>query len=466
MLSQPPASTPSVSSETVPERSAPATPPLKTAIEPKAVIEPHPKAKAEEPALTVPPQQSGGWGGIIVFVLVAILGGAGWMYRSSWMPYVESLLHRNKNSAAAKTGARTIPVVTAPAKLRDMDLYLNGLGTVTALKTATLRSRVEGELIKVTFSEGQIVKEGELLAEIDPRPFQVQLDNASGQLARDEATLTAAKLNLDRFEKLVASKAFTQQNVDDQRAIVEQTEGAIKTDKALVANAKLQLDYCRITAPFTGRIGLRLVDQGNIVRANDPTGIAVITQVEPISVVFTIPQDEIYRVQQRMKSGLPMKVDAFDRDFHTRLATGKLLATDNQVDPATGTLRLKALFEYGGDSALFPNQFVNTRLLVDTRQHAVVVPSAAVQRGPNFMFVYVVKADEKVEQRTVTVGPSEGTETIIEKGVQPGEIVVTDGIDKLQPGTQISTRETEEKKPHGNGTPAPAENHGRKKDAA
>lgn len=333
-----------------------------------------------------------------------------------------------------------------------MALYLNGLGTATAFKTVTVRSRVEGELLKVHFTEGQMVREGDLLAEIDSRSFEVQRDQAEGQLARDEATLKLAKLTLDRHRDLLKSNVIAQQQLDDQAALVQQTEGAIQAVRAMLANARLQLGYCRIVAPISGRIGLRLVDQGNFVRANDATGLAVITQLQPIAVVFTIPQDEISRVLKQTRGDQVLTVDAYDRDFRTKLASGKLAAIDNQVDPTTGTLRLKAVFE-NEDQLLFPNQFVNARLLVDTKRDAIVIPSAAVQRGPASTFVYVVLADETVDLRNVALGPSEGNETSIESGLSVGEIVVTDGIDKLQPpkdkqhpGTKVSLREKEKEK--------------------
>ncbi len=400
-----------------------------------SMVDPHPLSP--EP---VSRPGAGLW--LILMLCAAFAAGAGWFYRDRWLPSVSALFATS--GPPAKPPVRVIPVVTAAVKKRDLDLYLNGLGTVTALKTVTIRSRVEGELVKVAFTEGQMVKEGDLLAEIDTRPFEVQRDQAAGQLARDEATLKAAKLTLARYERLVPTKSVTAQELDDQIAIVQQTEGTIKTDKAMVANAELQLTYCRIISPINGRIGLRLVDAGNIVRANDPNGLAVITQLQPIALIFTIPQDDIPRVQKRMRDGHELVVDAYDRDFRTKLAAGKLLATDNQVDPTTGTLRLKAIIDHE-DNALFPNQFVNTRLLVDTKHNAIVVPSAAVQRGPSSTFVYIVKSDETVELRNVTVGPTEGAETSIDYGVQPGEIVVTDGIDKLQPGAKVATRDSKSK---------------------
>ncbi len=390
------------------------------------------------PGSSPPKPQRGDWGWLVTLLVVGALGYGGWHYQSVWRPWVSSVLFTPAKKEPPRE--RVIPVVTAVVQQRDMDLYLNGLGTVTALKTVTLRSRVEGELVKVTFTEGQMVKEGDLLVEIDSRLFEVQRDQAAGQLARDAALLNSAKLTLERMERLVATKSVTTQQVDDQKSIVQQTEGTIQTDRALVANAELQITYCKITAPISGRIGLRLVDAGNIVRANDLNGLAVITQLQPIALVFTIPQDDIPRVQKRMREGHELTVDAYDRDFKTKLASGKLLATDNQVDPMTGTLRLKAIFDHR-DNTLFPNQFVNTRLLVDTVREAIVVPSAAVQRGPEFSFVYVARPQGTAELRKIEIGPVEGADTAISKGLSPGELVVTDGIDKLQDKAKISTRD-------------------------
>jgi len=294
--------------------------------------------------------------------------------------------------------------------------------------------------MKVAFTEGEMVSEDELLAEIDSRLYEAQLKQAEGQLTKDKANLELAKLTLARNQELRRSNSAAMQQIDEAAAQVHQLEGTIQTDEAMVDHAKLQLSYCQITAPISGRIGLRLVDQGNIVHANDPMGIAVITQVQPIALVFTIPQDDIPRVQKRLLEGQTLTVDAYDRDFKTKLDTGKLLAIDNQVDSTTGTLRLKAEFDNKGGH-LFPNQFVNVRLLVDTRRDAILVDGAAVQRGPNSTFVYVVKSDETVDLRTVVTGPSEGSETSIESGLTTGETVVTDGIDKLQRGSKVTTRE-------------------------
>jgi multidrug efflux system membrane fusion protein len=376
-------------------------------------------------------------GEVAVWLVVAVGSVAGWYYRALWLPYIP---FGKATAAATKTGQRVVPVRTAVVQQRDMNLYINGLGTVTAFKTVTLRSRVDGELVKVAFTEGQAVRANELLAEIDPRPYQRQLEQAEGQLARDEATLKLAKLTLARGADLLKTKSIAQQQLDEQAAQVEQLEGTIQTDQALVANARLQLDYCRIVSPISGRIGLRLVDQGNIVHASDAAGMAVITQLQPIALVFPIPQDDIPRVQKRSRETETLTVDAYDRDFKIKLATGKLSAIDNQVDATTGTLRLKAIFE-NEDGTLFPNQFVNARLLVDTKRDAIVAPSSAVQRGPNSTFVYVVNAEEKVELRSVVIGETEGSETAIDSGLTVGEVVVTDGIEKLQPGSKVTTGE-------------------------
>ena len=376
--------------------------------------------------------------------MIFALAGSAWYYRAEWWPRVAPLIGLGEK-VVTKPPARIVPVVTATVQLKDMEIYINGLGTVTAFKTVTVRSRVEGELVNVAFTEGQMVQEGDLLAEIDKRPFTVQLQQAEGQHARDEATLKSAELTMKRYQELILSKSITPQQLDEQRALVQQTTGAIQSDLASVANAKLQLDYCHIISPVTGRIGLRLVDQGNIVRANDPTGLAVITQLQPISLVFTIPQDDISRVQKANLNEHELTVTAYDRNLRIKLATGKLLAIDNQVDSTTGTVRLKAVFD-NEDGLLFPNQFVNARLLVDIKKNAIVVPNACVQRGPTSTFVYVVQKDDTVDLRNIVTGLSEGAETSVESGLEPGEIVVTEGLDKLQKGTAITTAAKEKEK--------------------
>lgn len=337
---------------------------------------------------------------------------------------------------------RVTPVVTSKVERRDMDLYLNGLGTVTSFKTVTVRSRVDGEIMKVAFTEGQMVHEGDLLAQVDSRPYRVRLSEVEAQLARDKATLKLALMDYDRYESLVGSRAITKQQLDSQEALVNQTQATIQVDESLIENVKLQLQYCDIKAPIDGRIGLRMVDLGNLVRANDTAGIAVITQLNPIAVVFTVPQDSISRVQQKMQADDQLVVDAYDREMKTKLATGKLAAIDNQVDQLTGTIKLKAVFE-NEQGMLFPNQFVNCRLLVEKLPQAVVVLSAGVQHGPDSMFAYVVGADSKVDLRKVEIGPSEGDYTVIESGLEPGETVVVEGVDKLQKGSKVVERGTD-----------------------
>ncbi|MFM8893576.1 MAG: MdtA/MuxA family multidrug efflux RND transporter periplasmic adaptor subunit [Planctomycetia bacterium] len=340
---------------------------------------------------------------------------------------------------AAKPPPRVVAVNTAEARKQDLDLFYDALGSVTAFETVTLRSRVDGELVNVAFQEGQFVKKGDLVAEIDPRPFQVQLRQAEGQLARDEAALKAASLDLERYQSLADIRQITAQQIDAQRALVRQSEAAIQIDRGLIDNVRLQLEFCRITAPISGRIGLRLVDSGNIVRANDPNGLAVIVEVQPIAIVFTIPQDEIFRVQRALAESGRLPVEAYNRDFRTRLATGSLLAIDNQVDAATGTVKLKAVFP-NEDQTLFPNQFVNARLLVERLTDVTVVPAVAVQRGPESSFVYVAQPDSTAALRPVRTGPAQGDLIAIVEGIEPGEQVVTDGIDKISNKARIAVR--------------------------
>jgi multidrug efflux system membrane fusion protein len=368
---------------------------------------------------------------LTVLVWAAVAAGGYYAYRE-----LPGFLAR-RNAPPPKAAPRPVPVVTATAHTGDMQLYLTALGTVNAFNTVTIRSRVDGELIKVAFSEGQTVKQGQLLAEIDPRPYEVALAEAEGQLAKDEAGLQNAQLDLKRYRSLESTRVVTQQQMDLQLATVKQAAAAVKTDEAMIDNAKLQLSYCTITAPISGRIGLRGIDRGNLVHANDTEGLAVITQLQPIAVVFTIPQDDIPQIQRRLKTGETLTVEAYDRELTQRLAAGVLSAIDNQVDSSTGTLRLKAGFK-NEDNLLFPNQFVNVRLHVDTQTDATIIPTAAVQRGPDMTFVYVVKKDSTVELRNVQLGPSEGSEVCVTSGLAPGEVLVTEGVDKLRPGSEVS----------------------------
>ena len=345
-----------------------------------------------------------------VIVLAAVIGGT--VFRRS---RVEAAQNKKADAAATQ---RPIPVVAAPVTTRDMPVYLRGLGTVIAFNTVTVKSRVDGELVKVNFREGQEVRTGELLALIDPRPFEVQLHQAQAMQAKDEAQLADAKINLDRYTDLYKQGVIPKQQLDTKSSLVAQLEGAVGSDKAQVENAKLQLVYSRITSPITGRIGLRLVDPGNIVHANDSNGMLVITQMQPIAVVFTLPEDYVPSILQHMRKG-DLQVEAYSRDDKTKIATGKLLTIDNVIDPSTGTNKLKAVFE-NTERLLWPNQFVNMRLLLDIKKNATTVPVAALQNGNQGQFVFVVRPDKTVEVRPIKVGFTEANTASIDQGLKPG----------------------------------------------
>jgi multidrug efflux system membrane fusion protein len=354
-----------------------------------------------------------------------------------------------KQQAAHAAAPRSVSVAIATAQKQDMPVYLTGLGSVTAFNTANIKSRVDGQIMRVLVKEGQTVSEGELLIEIDPRPYQVQLEQAQAQLARDQAQLSDAKLNLTRYTTLIPSGSIAQQQVDTQKALVDQLEGTVRNDQGQIDNAKLQIVYCHIAAPFRGRVGLRQVDPGNIVHASDTNPMLILTQLQPIAVIFTLPEDQLPAVAKHMQKGT-LEVDAFSRDDQTKLAVGKLLTIDNQIDPTTGTAKLKAVFD-NKDNQLWPNQFVNADLLLETRKNATVVPTAALLRGPQGTFVYAVKSDKTVEARQVTVSLTQGNLTAIANGLSPGDVVVTDGQDKLQTGSRIEPRTGAPSNPNNSG---------------
>lgn len=368
------------------------------------------------------------WLWLLIF---AGIGYGGWRF------YQRSKANQDaaKKAQAARAN-RSTSVVTAPVRRGDIPVYLRGLGSVTAFNTVTVKSRVDGQLVQVAFKEGQFVNKGDLLVQIDPRPYQVAVDQAVGQLARDQAQLKDAQVNLDRYQTLWEEQVIPKQQLDTQAATVGQSKGTIEADQAAIDNAKLQLVYSRITAPISGRIGLRLVDIGNMVHASDTNGLVVITQLQPISVIFTIPADNLPPVLKKLNAGIHLEVDAYDRDDKNKLATGSLLTVDNQIDQSTGTSRLKANFD-NKDNALFPNQFVNCRMLLDTHRGVALIPVPAIQRGPQGTFVYVATPEGTATVRQVNAGLTEGNDAEIDGGLQVGEQVVTDGQDKLQEGSKI-----------------------------
>ncbi len=329
------------------------------------------------------------------------------------------------------------PVGIAKVGMGPMPITLNALGTVTPLATVTVRPQVSGPVVRFNFTEGQMVKKGDVLAEIDPRPFQAALDQAQGQLARDRAALSNAQTDLARYENLWSQKSISQQQLATQRALVKQDEGLVASDRGNVDAAALNLSYTKVRSPIDGRAGIRQVDVGNLVQAGQANGIVVVTQVRPMSVIFSIPEDSIDRIMARMNAGAVLQVDAYDRMQTAKLASGKLSAVDSTIDTATGTVKLRAMFD-NANGELFPNQFVNIRLLIDTLKNQTLAPTAAIQRGAQGTFVFVVNPDKTVSMRNVAIGATDGTHTVITNGLRPGDTVVVDGADRLNDGSPIA----------------------------
>jgi multidrug efflux system membrane fusion protein len=369
---------------------------------------------------------------LVVVLVVAIIAGV-----IAW-----AVLRAPANAPAAKgrggfdPNARPMPVVAAPARKGNIDVYIDALGTVTPRNMVVVRTRVDGQLMSVAFREGQDVKAGDLIAQIDPRPFEVQLTQANGQMARDQAQLKNAQVDLERYRTLLTQDSISKQQVDTQEALVRQYQGAVQSDQGAIDNARLQITYARITAPIGGRVGLRQVDPGNMVHASDANGLVTITQVQPITAIYPVPEDNVPRIVKRMQGSQEVAVEAFDRSGKTKLATGRLLTIDNQIDTTTGTVKLKAEFP-NQDAALFPNQFVNVRMAVETRQDVTLVPSAAIQRGAPGTFVFLVKQDQSVVMTPVKLGAIQGENAEVQSGLDPGNLVVVDGADKLRDGSKV-----------------------------
>ena len=366
------------------------------------------------------------------FIILAIVAAAGYYF---WTHHEQS--EPQTTVAQTRSELPAVAVGVATTKIGDMPIQLNGLGTVTALRTVTVHSRVDGELIRVAFTEGQYVKQGDLLAEIDPRPFEVQLKQAEGQLIRDQALLKNAQLDLQRYQTLQAQDSIAAQQTATQSALVNQYQGTVEMDQGLVDNAKLQLTYAHITAPVSGRIGLRLVDQGNIIHASDANGMLVITQIEPIAVIFTLPEDSVPSVMKRWHKDQNISVDAYDRAGNNLLASGKVIAIDNQIDTTTGTVKVKAKFD-NTERTLFSNQFVNIRMHLDNLKSVVLAPASAIQRGSDGSFVYVVKDDNTISVRKIKTGASDGEVIAILDGLAANEKLIIDGADKLREGSRVN----------------------------
>jgi membrane fusion protein, multidrug efflux system len=382
------------------------------------------------------------WLGAVAFLALVSVGV--WFWLSHRQP--------NTDGASARSSARmTTTVGIAVAKKGDIPIFLQGLGTVTPPATVTVKTQVNGQLVQIAFTEGQHVKKGDFLAQIDPRPFQAVLDQQQGQLERDRALLENARVDLVRYQKLNAQDSVSRQTLDTQVALVHQYEGTVKMDQGQVESAQVNLDYCHIVSPVDGVVGLRQVDEGNYVQTSDTNGLVVITQIDPMTVIFTVTEDDISKVTARLVTGAVLPVTAYDRTSSNEIAQGKLGSVDNQVDTTTGTVKLRAVFD-NRDGKLFPQQFVNAKLLVDTMQDAVLVPTAAIQLGAPGSYVYAVNSDSTVSVRVIKPGPIDGEQAAVLSGLELGETVVTDGVDRLYDGAKV---QLPEKRPSSDGAERP-----------
>src|SRR5467141_955009 len=400
-----------------------------------------PNSSGEGPVRREPPSKGHHW--VWILALAVLVGGGIWYFRGSRSsteaqgPAAPGGISKGQGRQGAGAGGFVVPVVVTTAQRGDLPVYFDGLGTATAFNTVTLHSRVDGQITKINFQEGQFVHQGESLLEIDPRPYQVQLEQAEGQLAKDQAQLRDVQVNYERYQLLFKEGVIPKQQLDTQGSQVGQFEGAIKADQGTIDSAKLQLVYSRVTAPISGRIGLRLVDIGNIVHATDSNGLLVITQLQPIAVIFSLPQDQLPQVATKLRNGEQLIVDAYDRDDTSKIEAGKLLTIDNQIDTTTGTYKLKAVFN-NDRNLLFPNQFVNVHLLADVKKNLVIVPASAIQRGPQGTYVYVVQTGKTAKIQTVTIALTTANSVGLSAGLNAGDVVVVDGQDKLQDGSQVN----------------------------
>jgi multidrug efflux system membrane fusion protein len=395
-----------------------------------------------------PPEKPKRYGWLWLVILVLVGSGVYYYYFRTHANAAKAASDSAQSPGGrAARGAGAIPVVAARARKGDIGVYFTGLGSVVPIYTVTVRSQISGYLMQVLYKEGQIIQKGDPLFEIDPRPYQVMLELGQAGLARDEANLENAKVDLARYQTLAPLKAIPEQQLATQEALVKQDQGIVQTDQAQIDNAKLDLIYCHITAPITGRVGLRLIDPGNYVTANDATGLVVITQIQPITVIFTLPEDYLPTILAKLHAGAQLKVEAYDREMK-KLDEGWLASLDNQIDPTTGTVKLRANFD-NREGNLFPNQFVNARLLVEKKQGATLIPTATVQRNGQITYVYLVKPDSSVTVKNITIDTTEGEDAEVTSGLDPGDVVVMTGVDKLQEGSKVRVTKPGERSTRG-----------------